>query len=242
MFRHFHDRSHSPDEAARAVAGLYRYFGDYRRGLEWAERIQREHLRELTRMFFLIVLGRNPEAVQAGEKAIEEYPDDAMAYAELGLACGGDKGYEHWKKALRLDPGNVSAHIFIAALRLRGRGKLGAAKVHLEKALERGDSPDIQRSLALVCLLMGKKDEASAHVERGLELIAKGVGLYRKRDALGFNWGFGQLLELQKRPREALGQYTRVLSSRISRSTLASWRLASWRSPSRVAARRLNSR
>ena len=137
-----------------------------------------------------------------------------MAHAGLGASYSmhglSNKGIEHLERALQLDSGNFVAHVFLANL-LVGKGRPEAARDHLEQAFVRADVSDFQRELARVSLLSGEQGEASAHIARGLALVAQEAAPYRERDAMGWKWGFGQLLELEKRPAEALRQYTRSL-------------------------------
>ena len=85
VFRDFYARTPFRDDAARSIAVLYWFLGEFEKGLGWANLLEQEYLRELTRTVFLAVLKRSPEALRAGEKALEGYPSVENPHGRYGF-------------------------------------------------------------------------------------------------------------------------------------------------------------
>ena len=86
VFRRLFETTDRKDEVAEAVWGLHEIqWSDHEGALPWAERIAVVSARESRRAYTLWYLGRHREAEDAGRTALEQDPEDFVAYRNLGL-------------------------------------------------------------------------------------------------------------------------------------------------------------
>ena len=78
-FTDLYDGSTSKDEAAAWIAVVYKTLADYKKGLEWAERVENEAVKMRLCADRLFRFHRMQEAIQAARRTIELDPDDHVA-------------------------------------------------------------------------------------------------------------------------------------------------------------------
>ncbi|MGH7378329.1 MAG: tetratricopeptide repeat protein, partial [Candidatus Methylomirabilales bacterium] len=198
--------------AAIGVAALYRFFSEYQKGLDWSDKIQAEYLRERNRIIFLRRLGRVPEALAAGKRAVELNPNDARAYSNLAGAYSEKddlgKAIELCQKAIEIDPADLRPQSHLGFYLFR-RGKLEPAIEHLRESIRLGLSNSIQTrwSLASALFLSGEDEEALREWRTCLSLYSKIVpekafqGIFPHRQ-------LGWFLRHKGKPGEALEVYS----------------------------------
>ena len=153
-----------------------------------------------------------PEFVNARPSAIakihEQFLDD-YSYFRAGTTSlraddtqGAEQGY---RKALELNPENVTAHVDLAYL-LLNKGQIEEGMVHVNEAL-RLDPNNVEArfNLGLVMLLQKKPAEAAAHFEKVIQL---------KPDSAEPHYQLGILLAEQKKVEEALSHLSRAAELR----------------------------
>ncbi|MBN1421647.1 MAG: tetratricopeptide repeat protein, partial [Planctomycetes bacterium] len=218
----FFERTKYKDMTALAVAARHHVMEEHERGLRWAERIKWDLLRDLTRMPFLIHLGRTTEAIRTGERILAVSPDAPLVHTLLAWAYNARTDAAAASRmieaALRRDPERHSTH-FHAGLTAFTQGKLEASVGYLRRAIDIEDTIPARLFLAAAFALQGKADEAYTEFRESLRLGARWAVLndYSEDVILGSN--FGPFLERIERPREALEYYRRVLV-RVPRARL----------------------
>ena len=125
-------------------------------------------------------MGKRDEAIAGYEKAAEL--DDQLLEPLLNLGAiyledpmQPEKALEVLKRAAKLDPGagDVRENLAFALRLLKQNDK--ALEQYLE-AIKLGDGPGVRMSLADLLLEMGKRDEATAHLDKATEGFAGNAG------------------------------------------------------------------
>jgi tetratricopeptide (TPR) repeat protein len=150
---------------------------------------------------------KRPEAEKHFLRAIELYPNYAMAYNHLGVLYmqNGDqvKGREMFEKAVALNDHYPSALLNLAKLRYQDK-KLPEAEDLLRKAAS------VDTSNAEILALLANAEFINGHVDEGLANTVKMHALAHGLFA-GLHYVAAQALEGKNRYSEAIAQYTLFL-------------------------------
>ncbi|HZI77817.1 MAG TPA: tetratricopeptide repeat protein, partial [Gemmatimonadales bacterium] len=123
--------------------------------------------------------GRYKEARQEFRRAVEIDPENAMAWANLGMASAASgseqEAVESYSKALRLDPGNWLAHYNLGLLQAR-RGNPEEALRHLEQAFAAQPDPASPERLAMIADLRSSAPAGLRKEPRFAALVGKSGG------------------------------------------------------------------
>lgn len=118
-------------------------------------------------------MGRPDDALQHLRRAVELAPDNAEAQFNLGVVYGQtgalDAGVAALREALRLRGGDYPEALFNLGVLQREGGDLDGALATFERALVRGQVPEIYRALGRTLRLAGRPGEAETVLRRGLE-------------------------------------------------------------------------
>jgi serine/threonine-protein kinase len=127
-------------------------------------------------------VGRYPDAVTAFEKAVELTPHDFLYWRNLGDACRWVPGKEARAREafsrsielcddiIRVNPNEASAHVS-RATSLAKLGRHGEARASILRALElEPQSASAAYEAAVIGLISGSEDEATARLEQALRL------------------------------------------------------------------------
>jgi tetratricopeptide (TPR) repeat protein len=204
-FEELYMRAAAQDEAALWIAGAYTSAGNIMKALDWARRVDLAPIRHRLLAVLPLFLDRYEESIDALNTLIVADPGDSLASTALAFALWKkqqesgtsipDRGEEviaklhrHAKRAVELDPTNVTAHSLLA-LALEHQGKRDEADRHLDAALGRG-SEDLAAHFATGIILggRGRYKEASLHLAEAVRLaenraLPREAGLLRS--ALG---------------------------------------------------------
>ncbi|MGH9360987.1 MAG: tetratricopeptide repeat protein, partial [Thermoanaerobaculia bacterium] len=209
-FLKLHEQSRFQDGAALAVAAIYRYLAEYRKGLQWAGKVKRAHLRESHRAQFYCELGSWDEAIQAARSALVENPRDVDAREYLGIAIyrgkrDSEESVRLLREALQIDPQHYGARFQLAQVLMK-TGRLDLAELEYLTAIRtnpRSAAP--HHRLAAMYALQGRFDEA---VEKYLRAIALDQNFENSAQA---HAELGSVLALQGKPAEALDHFTQAI-------------------------------
>jgi TolB-like protein/Tfp pilus assembly protein PilF len=131
---------------------------------------------------FLGLMGREPEAMAEGKKALELDPLSLIINMEAGLPYLYSRQYDvaidHFRKTLRLDPNFALAHCNLGAAYVE-RGEPGKGVEEIEEALRLDRTAAIQSFLAHAYATAGRRADAErvlAQLER--QVAAKQVSSY----------------------------------------------------------------
>lgn len=139
--------------------------------LEGLHRLQPENLTIRKRLFSLYIdLGKDQQAQPlAASLASEQDPELLLAIARLHMRLGLNLlAAEYWQQLLRLEPGNLEAHRFLATNFL-SMGREMAALPHLRRLLE-AEKKNVQvaRQIGLIYFHSRKYHEASVFLTKFL--------------------------------------------------------------------------
>ncbi len=140
----------------------------------------------------------------ASRKALALDPDLAEAHASRGFALSLSRQYaeahREFQTALRLNPKQYEAHYLYARACVQ-EGKFEDAVLHYEDAA-RVRPDDYQALLLLQTPLnrLGRKEEASAALQRGIQVVERHLEL-TPDDARALALGAGALMQLDERDR-----------------------------------------
>ncbi|MBI4601306.1 MAG: tetratricopeptide repeat protein, partial [Planctomycetes bacterium] len=147
-FEEAYERAPSRDEAAFWIVASLRLLGDHEEALRWTAAIERDILREQARTLLLIFSERWREAAEAGRRAVERWPEDALCHALRALALVMDSwgragaGYERdvraalesARRARDLRPESAVAHA-VLGLALQSNEGPARATAAMDEAL-----------------------------------------------------------------------------------------------------------
>jgi serine/threonine protein kinase/Tfp pilus assembly protein PilF len=183
-FQQLYDRTDARDEAAAWISAVYKSLADHDRGLEWADRVTRESVRERLRADHLFRLHRMKEAQRASRRTIELNPQDHVALTVLGWALvfdltgrfGASVRDEMQElaraadRALQLDPQSSQAHA-VHAMRLALEGRLDEAADAGQKAIDLNqENACAHATLGGVRRYQGKLEEAEWLCRKSIEV------------------------------------------------------------------------
>jgi tetratricopeptide (TPR) repeat protein len=215
-FQELFERTDARDEAAAWISAVYKSLADYERGLEWADRVTREPVRERLRADHLFRLHRMKEAMRASRRTAELNPQDHVALTVLGWALVFDltgrfgdtvrDGIEELARvsdrALQLDPQSSQAHA-VYAMRLALEGRLDEAVDAGRKAIDLNrENACAWATLGVVRRYQGKLDEAERLCRKAIEVSP--------RERYGI-WCLGDVLFELGRPVEAMAAYREAI-------------------------------
>jgi tetratricopeptide (TPR) repeat protein len=139
--------------------------------------------------------------------AIEKYPDNPRAHANLGVALRAigktDQAIQHYREALRIEPRSCNALINLGNA-LRQQGKLDEAVEKYRLAVETSpNNPDAQLMLGTAYYEQNKLDDAVRQYQEALRI---------KPAFAHAHYCLGLALEAQGRADQAIGEYSAVLA------------------------------
>ncbi len=119
--------------------------------------------------------GENEEAVQLLEKVVEQNPQYAAAYNDLGVLCQKQGELERYRRyheeAVRLQPSSTVFQKNLADLLCVGFGELEEAlKIYVRLQARAPQDVEILKAIARICTEVGKDTDARFFLERVLAL------------------------------------------------------------------------
>ncbi len=193
------------DAAAYWISIFYSQFERFGQSLFWADRIQEELPREISRCLPLTKLGRSEEALGAAEKAVQLNPDDSRAHTSLAnaLASRGrdEESLREHELSARMAPKAPVAHSNLGWIYTK-LGRLEQGIAACQEALKIDpDCAHAYRILGVCCRRMNRLEESRAALERCAAL---------EPHVAGAHYELGVVLEKMWRLGEAARAYERA--------------------------------
>lgn len=170
---------------------------------------------------FLMAAGVQPEAVEAGRRAVALEPNDWRHRFRLGVAAWGSERLRCLAEVERQYPEFAHSY-FSAAMVHVARGHLHEAAAALERGLAREDAgrrgPSRYPAFGLHWLLGLTRwavgdDRRSVREQLDLELTSRGTALYAAEYSMNAYDGLGFLALDEQRPADAEAMFSRALAA-----------------------------
>ncbi len=154
----------------------------------------------------LVAAGRQPQAIEQYERALQIDRDDAEAHCDLGIALAQtgkiEEAIQHYEQALRIDPDFAQAHTDLGVA-LAQTGKIAEAIPHYEQALRiHPENAEAHTDLGAALAQTGRIGEAILHYEQALRIHP---------DSVEAHFNLGNALAQTGKTREAIRHFEQVL-------------------------------